>query len=252
MPEIRIGSLTILERPREYEASGMFLKPGGMQGWEGLPASRREALARAVSHGEHDVPTYLPARVVTYDWWCVSESEFAAFNDSNRINGIGGTGQPVQVVVEHHGVPLYASGRRIIASAVDTGMRESGRPILECQLQLVFANPRKYGKTNTFPEAGTVTSMDVLHRGNFPAHPVIEIPSAPTSYTITSPAGTFSVTGATAGGTHRVDMRTGRVTRNGVWMRGIGAGPLWAVPEGQVWAHTLSVPGRVLIADTYI
>lgn len=252
MLEIRVEGLTILGKPRSYGASGMILKEGGLQGWEGLPASRREALARAVQHGEHDVPTYLPARVVTIDWTTISDSEFAAFNEANQINGIGGTGRQVPTVVKHHGVSLYAAGRRISVSAVDTGMRDGERPILDCQMQLVFADPRKYGETTPFPKTGTGTSIDVFHRGNFPASPVIEVDSAPSSWSVSSPAGTFTVSGATAGGTHRIDMATGRVTRNGAVMNGVGSGPLWAVPDGAVWAHTLTVPGRVLIADTYI
>lgn len=252
MLEIRIEGLTILGKPRSYGESGMILKSGGLQGWEGLPASRREALARAVQHGEHDVPTYLPARVVTIDWTTISDSEFAAFSEANQINGIGGTGSQIRLVVKHHGVSLYATGRRISTSAVDTGMRDGDRPILDCQLQAVFADPRKYGQATPFPDTGTATSAQVFHRGNFPAAPVIEVPSAPASWSVTSPAGTFTVTGATAGGTHRVDMATGRVTRDGAVMTGVGSGPVWTVPNGAVWTHTISTPGRVRIADTYI
>ncbi|MGX1932040.1 hypothetical protein [Microbacterium resistens] len=86
--------------------------------------------------------------------------------------------------------------------------------------------------------------------GNFPAFPVVEIPSAPAGYTIASSAGTFTVSGATAGGTHTVDLRNGRVRRNGTEMPGVGRGDLWAVPPHQSMKHTLSVPGRVRIADT--
>ncbi|MCB8043630.1 hypothetical protein JM654_03825 [Microbacterium oxydans] len=66
--EIHVDGREILGRPHDLSKPwGLFVKKNGFQGWEGLPAGRREALARAVEHGEHDLPVYLPARVVTID-----------------------------------------------------------------------------------------------------------------------------------------------------------------------------------------
>lgn len=229
---------------------GLMVKPQGFQGWDGLPAGRRETLARAVSHGEHDVPVRLPARVITIDGHAIADSEFDLGRLCKQVTGWGATGDRFALVVEHQREMRFANVRSILREAPDRGVRDGRTFIADFQVQFVAADPRKYGETRSHPETGTATTIDAFHYGNFPAHPVIEIPSAPSSYTVTSPGGTFTVTGATAGGTHQIDMRTGRVTRDGVWMPGVGGGPLWAVPDGEAWTHTLSVPGRVLMTDT--
>lgn len=250
---IRASGVEILGRPRDLTAPwGMFVKKDGFQGWGSLPAGRREALARAVAHGEHDVPVYLPARVVTIDGWAIEETPTKLQRLLNLIRGFAATGDLQRVTVEEWGTALYADGRRILCEADDQG-RASGRQVrADFQLQIVFPDPRKYGASVVLPDTGTATTIPVSHYGNFPGFPKIEIPSAPSAYTVTSPGGTFTVTGAAAGGTHVVDLRRGRVYRNGVEMPGVGRGDLWAVPPGSAWTHTLSAPGTVRIGDTFI
>lgn len=253
--KITVGGLIIRGAPAAADARGrprgLFVKPNGFTGWDGLPASRREALARAVQHGEHDVPTFLPSRIVTIDGWILARDQTDLIDQMQAVTGVGATGDRKKMTVDHLGQQLNAIGRRLLADAADTGSRR--RHLGEFQLQFVFANPRRYGDTQLrSPSSGTSSSFVVSHQGNFPASPVFEIPSAPSSYSISSPGGTFTVTGATAGGVHRVDMRTGRVTRDGVHMPGVGRGNLWAIPNGRGWAHSLSSPGRALVLDTFI
>lgn len=247
MLEIRVGGLVIRGAPRTPGEQGLFVKPDGFQGWGALPASRRDALARAVQHGEHDVPTYLPARVVTIDGWVLASSENDLAERIDQVTGLGATGDRLTFVVEHLGQTRHALGRRIVAEASDTGSR---RHRGEFQIQMVFADPRRYGPLDETPALGA--TVVVVQRGNFPGLPVIEVPNAPSSWSVSSPAGTFTVSGAPAGGTHRVDMATGRVTRNGAYLPGVGSGPLWAVPNGAAWTHTLSVPGRVICPPTFV
>lgn len=258
--EIRFDGLEILDHPRDMSHPfGLFVKRDGFQGWQGISSRRREALARAVAHGEFDMPVFLGSRVVTIDGWVLGSSEKDLGERSDSLTGIGAAGGKVTVFVEHQGKSRRADGRVLIAEAEDTGIR-SGVLRAEFQLQFVFADPRKYGDTAVLPgdrldpinRDATATSIVVGHYGNFPAFPVVEIPSAPVAYTITSPGGTFTVAGATVGGTHRVDLRNGRVYRNGVEMPGVGRGDLWAVPANARWTHALSVAGRVRIPDTDI
>ncbi|WP_295104748.1 hypothetical protein [uncultured Microbacterium sp.] len=238
---------------------GLFVKRDGFQGWQGISSRRREALARAVAHGEHDVPVYLGSRVVTIDGWALGKDEEDLGNRVNSVVGIGSDGRRVRPVIKHLGKLREADGRVLIAEADDSGGR-SGVLRASFQLQFVFADPRKYGGSFVLPgdrlfpvdRAATATSIVVMHHGNFSSFPVVEIPSAPASYVISSPGGTFTVTGATAGGTHRVHLRNGRVYRNGVEMPGVGRGDLWAVPADAGWTHTLSVAGRVYIDDVDI
>lgn len=253
--EIRVDGCTFQGEVRGSR-TGLFVEPDGFQGWQGLPAGRREALARAVQHGEHDVPVYLPSRVVTVDFWGVADSEHELAHLADRVAGIGATGEPTRMVVSLRGRTTYAVGRRMLSEFDDSGIDLHGRG----QLQFVFADPRKYGDTAILPgdrliprnPDATATSINVAHYGNFPAFPVVVIPSAPAAYTVSAGGKTFTVSGATAGGTHEVHLRTGRVFRDGVEMPGVGRGPLWSVPAGVPLVHTLSVPGRVRIADTFV
>lgn len=252
--EIRGGGLVIRGAPSTGAETGLFVGPEGLQGWQGLPARRREAMARAVSDGEFDVPVRLPARVITIDPGVIlARTEFDLQRWCDQVNGWGATGLRFWVIVDHLGQQLTSLVRVIASEAVDRQRTAAGMRLGAMSAQLVAADPRKYAiDAAPFVVGAAGGAVLVPSRGNFPATPTIEIPAAPASWSVSSPGGTFTVTGATAGGTHRLDMRTGRVTRNGVWMPGVGRGRLWAVPNGTQWEHTLSAPGRVLLADTYV
>lgn len=256
MLEIRVDGRELYGDNR-HSRYGLFVKRDGLQGWRGLPAGRREALARAVEHGEHDVPTFLPARVVTIDGIAIGDSEERVEALADSVTGIGASGNQIPTIVKARGATRQALGRRLLCEIDES---PGGTLWTEFQLQIVFADPRKYGDTITLPgdalspmnPAATATSIVVFSRGNFPAYPLVEIPSAPSGYTVSSPGGSFVVSGAVAGGTHTVDLRRGRVYRNGVEMPGVGVGNLWAVPVGAMWVHTLSVEGRIRIHNTYV
>ncbi|MDI9889978.1 phage tail domain-containing protein [Microbacterium sp. IEGM 1404] len=244
---------TVRGTPTPSSPVGLFVKRDGLQGFEGLPAGRRESLARALSHGEHDVPVRLPARTMTVDGWIIAHDLDELRKFAMRVRGWGATGERFPLLFDHQRLMLTATVRRISAEAPDTGVRWHRFLRAAFQVQFLAADPRWYGETvNTLPRAGLATAIEVEHDGNFPAHPVIEIPDAPSSYAISSPGGTFSVNGATPGGLHRIDLRNGRVTRDGVWMESVGRGQTWAVPDEKRWPHTLSAPGRVLIQNTYV
>lgn len=242
--------------PDPTRLRGLVVKPNGFQGWQGLSSTRRESLARAVQHGEHDTPVRLGSRVVTIDGWVLGESADDVGNLSDSLTGLFAAGR-TRVAISHQGKTLGADGRAVVAECDDSGRDPL---VSEFQLQIVFADPRRYADTTVLPgdlldppnPTATATSIVVFHSGNFPAFPIVEIPTAPTSYTVSAAGKTFTVTGATAGGTHVVNLRNGRVYRNGVEMPGAGKGDLWTVPPGASVTHALSVPGRVKIADTYV
>lgn len=250
--EIHTAGREILGRPRDLaRPHGLFVGPDGWQGWAGIATTRREALARAVEHGEHDAPVYLGARVLTIDGWVLAPTERELVHESESVTGLL-SGQRERITVSHLGATRWADGRVVLATAEPGRRVKRGLYAAAFQVQMTCADPRRYGEDQTFPRSGTARTPTASHRGNFPAYPVIEIPGAPAAYTITSPGGTFTVSGAVAGGTHTVDMRRGRVFRDGVEMLDVGVGNLWAIPPGARWQHTLSVAGRVRITDTYI
>lgn len=253
MLEIRGEGRVIRGAPSREAETGLFVGWEGWQGWQGLPARRREALLRSLGDGGHDVPVRLPERVITIDPGIIlADSEFDLQRWCDQVNGWGARGGRFPLTVKHLGQTLTATVRVLQAEAVDM-QRRSGRHLRgSFSAQLVAADPRKYAEPGTYKVDTAGGFVWVPSRGNFPAHPVIEIPNAPSSYAVSSPAGGFAVSGVPSGGTHRIDMRTGRVTRDGVWLQGAGAGRLWAVPGGTQWQHFLSAPGRVIIRDSYV
>jgi len=246
---IRVAGREILGHPRDLaRADGMYVRPGGFQGWEGLSNVRRESLSRAVQHGEYDTPVYLGSRVVTVDGQILAREEGDLAHLQDSLSGLLAVGR-TRVTVENRGRSLWAMGRVVVAECEDAGY-SGNRLLSEFQLQVTFADPRRYGETRELPSRGL--PVPVANRGNFPAFPEVVVLDAPASYAITSPGGTFSVSGATPGGTHVVNLRNGRVTRNGAEMFDVGRGNLWAVPPGPAWEHVITAPGLVRITDTYV
>jgi hypothetical protein len=254
MLRITASRVVIRGRPEDdADPVGLFVAPDGFGGWDdGGTSARRDAAERPGQHGEFDVPIFLGARTPVVDGIALARSEADLASLRHRVMGIGADGKRFKLTVEHQGENLWAWARRVTATFIDSGRRQTDLLMASFQLQFVCTDPRKYGELHTYPESGTATSVTAFHWGNFEAHPVAEIPNAPASYTVSSPGGTFTVSGATSGGTHRIDMRTGRVTRNGAVMFGVGSGDLWAIPAGARWVHTLSVAGRVLVPDTFV
>ena len=251
--EIRAGGAVVRGCPTWDRQEGIFVKRRGFQGWEGISDVRREQVARAVEHGEHDVPTYLGARVLTVDVWIIASTVSRLREFSQQFTGVGADGSRTLVEVDHQDQELHAVGRRLIGVADDEGVRYGRHLRASGQWQFVFADPRKYGEAQTFPSTGTATSVTASPEGNFPAHPVIEIPNAPASWSASSPGGTVQVSGAPSGGTHRFDMLTGRLTRDGADItQYVTRGDIWAIPAGVGWVHTLSAPGRVRLSPTYV
>lgn len=228
---------------------GLFLGKNGLAGWDRLPASRRNAEDRPNDHGQTDSPTYLPSRVVTATGYLYGRDPWDLGNMIDQVNGIGASGDRELFTVDNLERLRFAYGRRVLAAAQQSSRAQHRG---EFEIQMVFANPRKFEAAERYPrEGGTATSVAIRSTGNFAAHPRIVLPSAPSSYSISSPGGTFTVSGAPSGGTHEVDLATGRVTRNGVYI-GLGSGDLWAIPRGAAWVHTLPVPGYGEIYPTFV
>lgn len=251
--EIRGDGRVIRGAPSPSTPTGLFVGRDGLQGWQGLPARRREALVRALSDGEHDVPVRLPSRVITIDpGHVLAESEFDLRKLCDKANGWGARGNRFDLTVDQLGQMLTATVRVIAAEAYDRQRRAGGMFLGAWSATLVAPDPRKYAPPVPYTVGSPGGSVWVSSEGNFPAHPTIEIPDAPSSYSVSSMGGVFTVTGATGGGTHRVDLMTGRVYRNGVLLPGVGHGQLWAIPNGTQWQVFLSAPGRVIHRDTFV
>jgi hypothetical protein len=248
---VRIGSLTF-RGFADRDDFGFWVGKDGWQGWDTAPAARADVIPRPNSHGTTDSPQYLDAREVVQRGFFRARSAAELAHMARRLSGLLADGGALKVMVDNAGATTWANARRGLSQPDIITHNDGDLFVGEYELTYRCPDPRIYGDTCIAPLTGTAVSIAVLHFGNFPAHSVVEIPAAPSSYSVTSPFGVFSVTGAAAGGTHRIDMRTGIVTRNGVIMSGVGRGALWATPPGRSTVWTLSVPGRVITTDTYV
>lgn len=251
MLEIRAGGLVILGRPAGHGLPrGLFVGPGGFQGWDDAPAGRRAGVDRPTAHGSFDVPVWRGERVVTIDGPALAYSESELGHLRSRVTGLGSDGRRVRLTVDHQGKTLWADGRVVEATFRDSGAR--GRRLhAKFSLQIVAADMRKYGPVVAFPGA----SVQAFHYGNFPSAPVIEVAgpvAAP--YTVASQGRSYTVTQAlTSGQTHRIDMATGWLYRNGVLQTGaVSSAQTFEVPPGQPVAVTGPASMTVKVTDTYI
>lgn len=255
MLRIQAERATILGRPdpADRRPSGLFVGRDGFQGWDDTPDAVRETIARAGAHGEYDLPVFQAARVFSVDGHAIAWSDQELDTLHDIVTGVGAAGGRFQVTVTDRGRTLRAFARRGgKALFQDLGFR-TGRRRASFQIQFVAVDPRKYGEERAFP-AGT----EAFQRGNFPASPVLEVAGPTPAYTIGTSIGRQLVIGQTlaAGQKHRIDLRTGRLYRNGVLQTGaITAGGTWVIPPGVPGVvHTITGSGvlTVRVPDTFI
>lgn len=258
--EFMAGGLIIRGRPSAEQSarlaangtiSGLFFEPDGFQGWDsGGEDTRRQATERPVTHGEYDVPVYLGARVVTCTGMALATTETDLRELRDRVSGVGANGVRLRVSVTHQGRTLWAWGRRTRATFTDLGIRSNGILRGAFELQFLFANPRKFGELQSF---GPGSSFTVYHRGNVTADPVITVPAASSSYSITGPNGTRVISGAPSGQTHVHDMATGRFTSDGTRVLGAASGQLLNIGAGARPTYSISSGQMQLeVHDTFV
>lgn len=240
----RINGLSFVEWPSDHHGSWFVLDQDGIKGvWEGVDV-RREDTARPLAHGSFDAPVFLASRVIPVSGHISARSGAELVHEMNRLTGLLATGGTGRLSLEDDSGVTYLDVRLGAATQVTQLDATTARFLVT----FWAPDPRRYGETHSYS-----SGAPVFHYGNFPSPVSVTIPSAPASYTIASPAGVFSVTGATASGTHVVDLRTGRVTRNGSLMLGVSSGPTWEMPPGSSWVHTVSTgTGTIKVQDTFV
>lgn len=240
----RINGFSFVEWPSDHHGSWYVLDQDGIKGvWEGVDV-RREDTPRPLAHGSFDAPVFLAARVIPVSGHISARSGAELVHEMNRLTGLlagGGTGR---LSLDDDTGTTYLDVRLGAATQITQLDATTARFLVT----FWAPDPRRYGETHSF-----ASGEPVYQYGNFASPVSVTIPSAPAAYTITSPAGVFSVTGATSGGTHVVDLRTGRVTRNGSLMLGVSSGQTWEMPPGTSWVHTVSTgTGTVKVQDTFV
>lgn len=240
----RINGLNFVEWPQDHHGIWHVLDPDGIKGvWEGVDV-RREDTPRPLAHGSFDAPVFLSSRVIPVSGHLSTRSGAELVHEISKLTGLLAGGAPGVLSLDDDTGTTFLNVRLGAATQV-TQLDDTTAKFL---VTFWAHDPRRYGTTHTYN-----SGAQVFHYGNFASPVTVTIPSAPAAYSITSPAGTFTVSGATSGGTHVVDLRTGRVTRNGVLMLGVSSGTTWEMPPGTPWVHAISTGmGTIKVLDTFV
>lgn len=254
---IRADAVTIRGTPDGFsDVTGLWVAPGGWNGWEdGGGEVRRESVPRPSSHGEFDLPVFQGSMVFSVDGHALARSPLELGHLRRQVTGLGASGSKFRVSVDLHGETLWVMARRGAKPTFkDSGIR-SGLLRARFLLQFVASDPRKHGEKHEFPGG-----WPAINRGNFPADPVLIVTGVmPAGYSVHGPDGRVLTVSQplAAGQSHRIDLRTGRVYRDGVLQVGVRRGPVWSIPAASAVVHTLvPVSGSgsliVRVTDTYI
>ena len=219
----------------------------GLKGWFESVDVRRQDTDRPSSHGSFRAPTFRTGRVVSLAGLVRTDSPATQEAAMRQVSSLLGNGQEGRLTVEG---PLGVTWADVVLNAAPEVRMLAYGTTARYRLEFWAHDPRRYGVLRSFGPGALHT---VYHRGDFPAHARYIIPNAAAAYRLTSPVGDFVVSGATAGGTHEVDMRTGRVYRNGTLMPGVSSGVTWAIPPGPGWVQSISTGSMtVQVTDTFI
>lgn len=219
---------------------------GALRGWFEAPGVRRGETSRPLADGSFLAPSFRSGRSVSWRGLIHSRSPFEQREAMEQLSGVcSGTGLS-RLTVQAHGETTWADVH--LAAEPSIEILNYGR-LARYDLELWAPDPRRYGELRTFSGGS-----NVYHRGNAPAFPVVRIGSGAASYDITWQGRTFRVSGAPSGGVHRVDMRTGRLTRNGAPVLGaVVRAETSPLPPGARWSYAVSAGSGVTVEvhDTF-
>lgn len=242
---VRIGGFTLYGD--RFHGHGFHIGPrdSDFSGWFDSPDVDFSDLQRPGQFGVFGGVPESPARSIQVSGFVVARSASELTHWGSRVAGLAGRNE--RLVVEADGNMQWADVRVRDVRLVPTSFAPEGA----FAFVLSATNPRKYGASQTFPGA----SVQAFHYGNYPAVPVVEVAgpvAAP--YTVASQGHSVTVTQALAAGeTHRIDMSTGWVYRDGVLQSGVlGAADVFTIPPGREVQVTGPASMTVRVADTFI
>lgn len=233
--------------------SGFVIAPDGFTGWSESPSATQNGGDRPNSHGSFDVPMYRRSRVIGLSGHVLADGPYELEDMRDTLTGLLSDGEREPLYVQTVAGVRWANVRVVTARAVELDKRTASFTV-----QMVAADPRRYGDMNKF---GPDTGFQVFHHGNTPAIPIIRVTgSMPSGYKITGPGGREYVVSQalSSGQTHEIRMRTGWLYRNGALQRSaVSRMQTWAIPRGQAVSMSLvpvSGTGQmtVLLPDTWM
>lgn len=247
---VRLGPVTFFGD--HFHGEGFHLAGDGLEGWTDGASTNQEHVDFAAADGEHDLPVYLGGRDVRLKGFLVTRDHVDVTTENRRLTNL--LKRRLRIQVEEPDLDGWADG-----VVTDVTFDASGfTPEARFTLTFHMALPWIYGAEQTFPPAST---LNLSHWGNAAASPVFEVRGTfPNGYTITGPGGRQVVvkTPLTAGHVDRIDMRKGRLERDGVFLLGaITKTERWTIAPSAIALATLSGAGgsgdlSATVLDTYI
>ncbi|KQR02478.1 hypothetical protein ASF72_10615 [Arthrobacter sp. Leaf141] len=182
-------------------------------GWWDSPEAKGNVIDRPDADGEHDMPIYNRARLVTFDGLLHAHSHEVLHDAGIFLTGaMTGRAQ-----VSGHGASQWADGKKV--------GRIRFRPLTATmatwQVPLKFVDPRKFGELREFVATPGADAL-AYHRGNYPAKPVATVAgSMPGGYRLGVGGLAFVITRPLLPGVpHVIDYNDGRLRINGLVVHG--------------------------------
>lgn len=219
---------------------------GALEGWFESPGVRRDDAPRPLGDGSFTAETFRAGRSIAWSGLILTDSPREQRTALEQLAGMCSGRGLYRLSVQHESVPTWADVQ--LAQAPEATVLVYGR-VARYDVELFAPDARRFGELRSFTGGN-----NVYHRGNAPAFPVVVIPTGGASYTLSSGGHSFVVSGATSGGVHRIDLRTGRLTRNGSLVTGaVTRAGSWPVRSGERRSFDLSPSRdfRVELHDTF-
>lgn len=216
---------------------------GALSGWFESPGVRRDDSPRPLGDGSFTAPTYRSGRSVAWSGLILTESPWEQRRAMEQLAGMCSGRGLYRLTVQHESDPTWTDVQLVQPPEVQV---EAYGRVARYDVEVFAPRARRYGELRSFSNGN-----NVFHRGNAPAYPVVVIPDAGASYTVSAGGQSFVVSGATSGGTHRIDLRTGRLTRNGTVQTGVVTrAESWTVDPGDRMTFSLA-PSRAFTVEAY-
>lgn len=222
------------------------IEPDALKGvLKGGVGVRREQVPRPTAHGDYALRGYRTGRRIS--WSGLVETKSAAEHDHAllQLTGWGADGNLVRVQFDTAYGVLFTD---VYLDDLDVQRLIYGR-VSRYMLSVYAPDPVLLGETRTFIPG------DAYHYGNFESWPTVTVTGTGAAYTVSSQGRSFQVTTALPNGQKDViDMRSGRVRRNGnLLVGGVGAARVWSVPAGSpvTWSIT-GASATLAVTDSFI
>jgi len=223
------------------------IEPDGLTGILDGVSVRDDHTPRPTADGTFDSPAYLGGRAGSITGLVETWSDGEYVHAIQRLTSIPALALS-RLTALGAGRAMWTDARRV--GEVSVKHLVYGR-VARYMVQWFAPDPRMYGDLNTF---GPGSSLSVFHRGNTAAVPVVEIVGAVTApYTVASQGHSFTVTQSlTDGQTHRIDMSTGWVYRDGVLQAGVvSSADVFTIPPGSAVTVTGPASMKILVTETF-